>query len=135
MDGESSNGKALTAIALTRNWTLDEGVARQPRGWQRWAAGAEIAPNQRPVVRLVGSDNMTAGVREPVTVTVTATDDGKPGPRQRPPRQGGEPLKTTPTVIVPGLPTIGGNRSGAASGVGGPPIRTWSRRAWHTRQV
>jgi hypothetical protein len=53
-------------------------------------------------------------------VTVTATDDGKPGPRQRPPRRGGAPLDTTPTVIVPGLPTIGGNRSGAASGLGGP---------------
>jgi hypothetical protein len=116
------NGKALTAIGtLTRNWTLDEGVWRANRGaGNDGRLGAEIAPNQRPVVRLVGSDNMTAGVREPVTVTVTATDDGKPGPRQRPPRQGGEPLKTTPTVIVPGLPTIGGNRSGAASGVGGP---------------
>jgi hypothetical protein len=116
------NGKALTAIGtLARNWTLDEGVWRANRGAGiDGRLGAEMAPNERPAIRLVGSGNITAGVREPVTVTVTATDDGRPGPRHRPARRGGAALNTTPTVIVPGLPTIGGNRSGAASGLGGP---------------
>lgn len=118
------NGKALTALGtLTRNWTLDEGVWRANRGAGiDGRLGANMALNEPPHVRFVGSDNLTARVGEPVTLTVTATDDGKPGPRpQRPPRRGGgEGLNTTPTVVVPGLPTIGGNRSGAASGVGGP---------------
>ena len=117
------NGKALTALGtLLPHWVLDEGVWRANRGaGVNGRLGAKMIPNERPVARLVGSDNLTVNLREPVTLTVTATDDGKPGPRPpRPPRRGGEGLNTTPTVIVPGLPTIGGNRSGAGSGVGGP---------------
>lgn len=119
------NGKSLTAIGtLTRNWTLDEGVWRANRGAGiDGRIGASMAPNERPVVTIVGSDKLTARVGEPVTLSVTATDDGKPGPRQgRPirPGGGGQPLSTAPATIVPGLPTIGGNRSGAASGLGGP---------------
>ena len=116
------NGKALTAIGtLTPNWVLDEGVWRANRGAGiNGRLGAEMIPNERPVVQARRFRQHDGSVREPVTLTVTATDDGKPGPRQRPPRRGGEALNTTPTVIVPGLPTFGGNRSGAASGVGGP---------------
>jgi hypothetical protein len=118
------NGKALTAIGtLLPHWVLDEGVWRANRGAGITSRiGPKVVPNDPPVPKVVGSSQLTANVGEPVTLTVTATDDGKPGPRpRRPPRtRTGEGLDTTPTVIVPGLPTIGGNRSGAASGVGGP---------------
>jgi hypothetical protein len=118
------NGKALTALGtLLPHWVLDEGVWRANRGAGiNGRLGANMASNEPPVARLVGADTLTVNVNEPVTLTVTATDDGKPGPRPpRPRRSGtGEGLNTTPTVIVPGLPTFGGNRSGAASGVGGP---------------
>jgi hypothetical protein len=118
------NGKALTAFGtLLPHWVLDEGVWRANRGSGiNGRLGGQLAPNERPVAKPLGSDNLTVNVREQVTLTVTATDDGKPGPRPpRPARSGtGEALNTTPTVIVPGLPTFGGNRSGASSGVGGP---------------
>jgi hypothetical protein len=119
------NGKALTAFGtLLPHWVLDEGVWRANRGAGiNGRLGAAMIPNERPVAKVVGSDNLTVNVSEPLTLTVTATDDGKPGPRPpRPPRRPGqgEGLNTTPTVIIPGLPTFGGNRSGAASGVGGP---------------
>jgi hypothetical protein len=118
------NGKALSALGtLLPHWVLDEGVWRANRGAGiNGRLGAKVIPNEPPVARLVGSDNLTVTMNEPITLTVTATDDGKPGPRPpRPRRSGtGESLNTTPTVIVPGLPTFGGNRSGAASGVAGP---------------
>lgn len=118
------NGKALTAFGtLLPHWVLDEGVWRANRGAGiNGRLGAAMIPNERPVAKVVGSDSLTVNVSEPVTLTVTATDDGKPGPRpRRPPRpQGESPNTATPTVIIPGLPTFGGNRSGAASGVGGP---------------
>lgn len=116
-------GKALTAFgSLTPNWSLDEGVWRANRGAGiNGRTGAKIPPNEPPVVGVVGPAGVTISVQEPVTLTVTATDDGVPGPRPpRPRRREGEGLSTTPTVVVPGLPTFGGNRSGAASGVGGP---------------
>ena len=109
------SGKALTALGtLMPHWVLDEGVWRANRGAGiNGRLAAKMTPNERPVVKLVGSDNLTVNAREPVTLTVTETDDGKPGPRPpRPPRTGGEGLNTTPTVIVPGLPTFGGNRGG-----------------------
>lgn len=116
-------GKALTAYgSLTPNWSLDEGVWRANRGAGiNGRMGADVPVNGRPVVSVVGSTSVDTAVNQPVTLTVSATDDGKPGPRPpRPRRSGGEGLDTTPTVVVPGLPTFGGNRSGAASGVGGP---------------
>ncbi len=116
-------GKALTALgSLTPNWGLDEGVWRANRGAGiSGRMGATMPLNERPVVKVVGTGNLTVGVHEPVTLTVAATDDGVPGARPaRPKRREGEGLNTTATVIVPGLPTIGGNRSGAASGLGGP---------------
>jgi len=119
------NGKAFTAIGnLMPHWVLDEGVWRANRGSGiNGRMGAQVVLNEPPVAKLVGSGQVTVNVGEPVTLTVAATDDGKPGPRVpltiR--RSGtGEALNATPTVIVPGLPTFGGNRSGAASGVGGP---------------
>lgn len=116
-------GKALTAYgSLTPNWSLDEGVWRANRGAGiNGRMGADMPVNARPVVSVVGATSVNTTVNQPVTLTVTASDDGKPGPRPPRPRRGdGEGLDTTPTVIVPGLPTFGGNRSGAASGVGGP---------------
>jgi len=119
------NGKAFTAIGnLMPHWVLDEGVWRANRGSGiNGRMGAQVVLNEPPVAKLVGSGQVTVNGGEPVTLTVVATDDGKPGPRApltiR--RSGtGEALNATPTVIVPGLPTFGGNRSGAASGVGGP---------------
>jgi hypothetical protein len=117
------NGKAFTAIGtLMTHWVLDEGVWRANRGAGTSGRTSAVLVNEPPAARLVGSDHVTVNVGEPLTLTVTATDDGKPGPRPpRPPRSGtGAALDTTPTVVVPGLPTFGGNRSGAGSGVGGP---------------
>jgi len=119
------NGKAFTALgSLMPHWVLDEGVWRANRGsGTSGRTAAEMPRNEPPVVKLVGSDQLTAKVGEPLTLTVTATDDGRPGPRPpRPTRRSGtgEALNTTPTVIVPGLPTLGGNRSGAGNGNGGP---------------
>jgi hypothetical protein len=118
------NGKALTAIgSLMPHWVLDEGVWRANRGsGTTGRTAANIPVNEPPVVKRVGSDPVMVKVGEPVTLTVTATDDGRPGPRPRAPvRSGsGDALDTTPTVIVPGLPTLGGNRSSAGGGTGGP---------------
>lgn len=116
-------GKALTAFgSLAPNWGLDEGVWRANRGAGiNGRMGATMPPNERPAVKVIGPDNLNVDAHEAVTLTVSATDDGSPGARPpRPRRREGEGLSTTPSVIVPGLPTIGGNRSGAASGVGGP---------------
>src|SRR5262249_29446166 len=119
------NGKALTAIgSLMPHWVLDEGVWRANRGaGVNGRTGANMPVNEPPAVKRVGSDQMTVTVGQPVTLTVTATDDGRPGPRPRSsnvPLISGEALEGTPTVIVPGLPTFGGNRSGASSGLAGP---------------
>jgi hypothetical protein len=117
------NGKAFTALgSLMPHWVLDEGVWRANRGAGTSGRTGAVLINQPPAAKLVGSDQVTVNVGEPVTLTVTATDDGKPGPRPpRPQRSGtGQLLNTTPTVIVPGLPTFGGNRSSAGGGVGGP---------------
>jgi hypothetical protein len=80
--------------------------------------------NEPPAIKRVGSDQVTVNVGQPVTLTVVATDDGRPGPRpaalSNRPAGTGEPLITAPTVIVPGLPTFGGRGSGASSGTGGP---------------
>ena len=117
------NGKAFTALGtLMPHWVLDEGVWRANRGAGTSGRTSAVMINEPPVAKLVGSDQVTVNVGEPLTLTVTATDDGKPGPRlRRPQRSGtGETLNTTPTVIVPGLPTFGGNRSSAGGGTGGP---------------
>ena len=119
------NGKALTALGtLMPHWVLDEGVWRANRGaGVNGRMAADMPLNEPPVPKVVGSDHVTVNVGEPATLTVTATDDGRPGPRPpRPPRnrRSGEGLNITPTVIVPGLPTFGGNRSGAGNGAGGP---------------
>ncbi len=116
------NGKALTAIGtLMPHWVLDEGVWRADRGSGLGGrTSAEYVPRHAPSIKIVGEDKLTVTLGEPVTLTFTVADDGRPGPR--PVRRRGEApagAVTDASLLVP-LPTIGGPRSNAASGTGGP---------------
>jgi hypothetical protein len=116
------NGKALTALGtLLPHWVLDDGVWRANRGsginGRTSAAGDS---NEPPSIKRDGGA-LRAAVGEPVTVAVSVTDDGRPGPR--PPRRTRQPVRErvgAEPVVIPGLPTLGGPRSNAASGTGGP---------------
>ena len=64
----------------------------------------------------MGTREVIADLGDVVTLTAVAGDDGRPGPqlgRLSRPQRGYDPPPND-------LPTIGGRRSGAASGVGGP---------------
>lgn len=78
------NGKTETANGwLQPEWEVDDGVIQMNLG----PGGAPPAepPNQYPKVTS-GSKDTTAGVNNPVTLSVQATDDGIPKPRR--PRPG-----------------------------------------------
>ena len=109
------NGETYIALgSLWDSWVLDEGVWRVSRGaGLRARDGAEELTNQRPVVNVVGDARVTTTVEEAITLTATASDDGLLGPQTRTERPQYDPLPND-------LPTIGGRRSGAASGIGGP---------------
>ncbi len=114
----SHKDQVYTAIgSLWATWAVDEGVWRANRGAGLGGrTGKEAYANQPPTIRVVGDDRVTAMVGEEVTLRVTASDDGRPGPqpeRASRPRRGYDPLPND-------LPTFGGRRSGAASGIGGP---------------
>jgi len=124
------NGRAYTAVgSLLPSWIIDEGVWKANRGSGQSSPepnerlrmkSGEYRPNQPPSIKVMGDTMLTITLPETLHLTVAASDDGKPG--MRPPRpqastQGGvvadEPLPTN-------LPTIGGRRSSAGSGTGGP---------------
>jgi hypothetical protein len=126
------NGKALTAVAsLLPSWIIDEGVWKANRGSgqsspepnerMRMKEG-EYRPNQRPSVNVVGDSTLSVTLPATVTLTVAASDDGKPGPRpRRPPRTSpGIPPQTPDEPLPLNLPAIGGRRPSAGSGTGGP---------------
>jgi hypothetical protein len=120
------NGVTNKAIgSLMPTWAIDEGTWRANRGSGiSGRSAAEYLVNQPPVARIIGPTNITAKVGEPVTLTATATDDGKPGPKPKPKRPVRDDMEggPAPKIILsnPDLPTIGGPRSNAATGTGGP---------------
>src|ERR1700730_6604608 len=125
------NGKALTAVAsLLPSWIIDEGVWKANRGSgqsspepnerMRMKEG-EYRPNQRPSVNVVGDSTLTVTLPATVTLTVAASDDGKPGPRpRRPPRTSpGIPPQTPDEPLPMNLPAIGGGGARGGGGGGG----------------
>lgn len=109
------NGETYTATgSLWDSWVVDEGVWQVNRGGGlRGRYGAEALTNEAPTVAVLGASELAATVGQPVTLTATASDDGLPGPQTRNERPPYDPLPND-------LPTIGGRRSSAGSGVGGP---------------
>ena len=111
----SVHGKSYTATgSLWDTWVLDEGVWRVNRGGGlRGRYGTEKLTNKAPMVNVLGDAEVTARVGAPIALTATVSDDGLLGPQTRTERPPYDPLPND-------LPTIGGRRSGAGSGVGGP---------------
>ena len=109
------HGQTYTAIgSLWDSWLLDEGVWQVNRGGGlRGRYGKEALVNQSPSVEIVGASKLTAMRGQVIPLEALARDDGLPGPKTSSSRPPYEPLPND-------LPTIGGRRSGAASGVGGP---------------
>lgn len=107
--------ETYTALgSLWDSWVIDEGVWRVSRGaGLRGRAGDEALTNQAPTVSVMGDTRVTTTVGQPITLTAMASDDGLLGPQTRTERAPYDPLPND-------LPTIGGRRSGAASGIGGP---------------
>jgi hypothetical protein len=120
------NGRANTAIgSLMPHWVIDEGVWKANRGAGISGRTAEdYLGNEPPVIAIVGQTNIKARVGESVTLTASATDDGRPGPKPKPKSRAGADGEGGPAKKVvlsnPDLPTVGGDHSGAASGTGGP---------------
>ena len=109
------NGTTYQALgSLWDSWVLDEGVWRANRGaGLSGRYGDQALTNQPPRVAIVGDARLSATVGSALALTATASDDGLPGPQDRRPPGGYDPLPND-------LPTIGGRRSGAGSGIGGP---------------
>lgn len=111
----TANGATYEAIgSLWDTWVVDEGVWRANRGaGLRGRYGDEALTNQPPRVAIAGGARMSATVGGALALTATASDDGLPGPQQRSERPPYDPLPND-------LPTIGGRRSSAGGGTGGP---------------
>ncbi|MBM3772776.1 MAG: hypothetical protein FJW27_16090 [Acidimicrobiia bacterium] len=78
------NGKTETANGwLQPEWEVDDGVIQMNLGGG--GAPPTNPPNQHPKVTS-GSKDMTAGINNPLTLSVQASDDGIPRPRK--PRPG-----------------------------------------------
>ena len=78
------NGKAATAIAsLMPVWEIDEFVWKANRGSGIEGRLSEDNPiNKPPTVTLQGPDAVTVTLPQTLTVTVSVSDDGNPGPRK-----------------------------------------------------
>jgi hypothetical protein len=117
------NGYTGKAIGrLTSNWAIDEGVWRANRGGGiNGRTAADYVGNNPPIIELARPTSIRVRAGEPLTLSASARDDGRPGARPPVRRSGGE-SPSTPRVVLsnPDLPTVGGNHSGAASGTGGP---------------
>ena len=109
------HGHTYTALgSLWDSWVLDEGVWQVNRGGGlRGRYGTAALTNQAPSVRIVGEGERTATVGQTLRLAAVAGDDGYPGPQTRTERPPYDPLPND-------LPTIGGRRSSAGGGDGGP---------------
>lgn len=118
------NGRSGTATGnLLPTWAIDEGVWRANRGAGiNGRTADDYTSNRPPTAQIVGPATVRARVGETITLVATATDDGRPGPRPKKAGGGGGEGGSMSKVVIsnPDLPTFGGDRSGAASGTGGP---------------
>jgi hypothetical protein len=106
------NGKPTTAVGkLMPVWEVDEGVWNATRLGS--VAGVTPGGNAPPSVKVQGADTATAAVGQGVALSVTASDDGKPGPQKGP-----APAAPAPT---------GGAREEAPLTTTGLPARTIGR--------
>lgn len=83
------NGRTSTAIGtLAPSWLIDEGVLKVNRnqGGNFGRTAKVIDPDRRPSVTVVGESAIAVVFPQSVTLTVSASDDGKPGPRPAPAR-------------------------------------------------
>jgi len=78
------NGQKSTAVgSLAPVWMLEEGVWKANRGSGISGRTSKAVPvNQPPSVTVVGSAAVTVTLPQTLTLTVVASDDGKPGPRK-----------------------------------------------------
>ena len=118
----TAHGQTFTAIgSLWDTWVVDEGVWQVNRGGGlRGRVGNQALTNTPPTVRVLGEARLVATVDRPLTLTATAGDDGQPGPQTRSERPPYEPLPND-------LPTIGGRRTSAGSGVATGRLRSASK--------
>ena len=109
------HGHTYTALgSLWDSWVLDEGVWQVNRGGGlRGRYGTAALTNRAPSVRIVGEGERTAAVGQTLRLAAVAGDDGNPGPQMRTERPAYDPLPND-------LPVIGGRRSSAGGGDGGP---------------
>jgi hypothetical protein len=98
------NGRTSTAVGSLNipAAEIDEGVYKVNRGGGNFGRISKVVdPNRRPVVRMVGETAAVVTLPQPVTLTVSASDDGKPGPRQTAAvPEGGVPVAREPAVPV-----------------------------------
>ena len=82
---------------LVRAYELSDFVVRENRLHDMGVGGGER--NRRPTITLTGAARRTATLSEPLTLAVTAADDGFPTPR--PPRRRPSPPPTTAAAPAP----------------------------------
>lgn len=88
------HGQAATAVGkLLPAWEVNEGVWNATRVGV--VTGSTKGGNTPPAIKVVGSETATVAVGEPLTLTVSASDDGKPGPQRRPVQPGGRSAAPT----------------------------------------
>lgn len=112
----TAHGETFTATgSLWDSWVLDEGVWQVNRGGglEGRSDPDDLTVNNPPTVNVSVDPEITVSVDTLLSLTAIASDDGRPGPQTRTERPPYDPLPND-------LPTIGGRRTGAASGVGGP---------------
>ena len=92
------NGRTDQAVGwLAGFYEIDAAVLRSQRDGNSARASTEIELSaQPPSISLEGSDTVATSVNEPVTLAVTASDDGLPGPSRSPDRNPNRPVAEQP---------------------------------------
>src|SRR5262245_7247844 len=95
----TANGRTDKAYgSLLADYELSDIVIRENRIQDMGQGGGE--PNAPPSIALTGSARRTAGVGEPVSLTVTVKDDGFPTPRPRRTSSSGTPRLPKPNPVT-----------------------------------
>jgi len=102
------NGRTDKAYgSLWPIWEIEEGVWKANRGSGiRGRTGRDYEPNQRPSITVLVENTLTLALPETLTLTVSVSDDGKPGPRppgQQQPRADDGVRPVPSTTGVPGV--------------------------------
>jgi hypothetical protein len=101
------NGRTDKAYgSLWPVWEIEEGVWKANRGsGVRGRMGRDYDPNQRPSLKVLGDATQIIALPDTLTLTVSVSDDGKPGPqRQRQPTRPDDGVRPVPrTTGVPGV--------------------------------